>query len=335
MKNRIQIFKNLTAFAAVVLLFCTDASAQFSIKSMQERSGHKPLPQLDNKPNNPNDVLDKSYYDPAAAEARRKAIRKERNTIEFNASAETSLQQFENWTGSGSNNFYILTTIYFRHQYKKDKLTVDYRADANYGMNYIDNKLFKNKDEFKVSAMAGWTAHQNWSYSASTNFRSQFATGYKSRTDSTIVSKFMSPGYFDLAVGFTYAKQGSPFKVTLSPLGGNVVTVLDKAISEQGKYGVPVGESVHGKIGPSVDIYYDLSFGRKKSYRYRTNLYVFAGYTDMANPTFRWENTFDVRVSRFISVKLYGQLYYLKEASTAVQYQYSFMIGLKYVFKNK
>lgn len=67
------------------------------------------------------------YFDPAAERAKRLKLRKERNTIEFNASLETSLQQFEHWTGSGSNNFYALANIFFRHQYKKEKLSIDYR----------------------------------------------------------------------------------------------------------------------------------------------------------------------------------------------------------------
>ena len=69
-----------------------------------------------------------------------------------------------------------------------------------------------------------WEMHRNWSYSASINIRSQFSQGYKSRTEHILVSDFMSPGYFDIAAGFTYAKAGSPFKITLSPLGGNIVT---------------------------------------------------------------------------------------------------------------
>ena len=164
------------------------------------------------------------YFDPAAERAKRLKLRKERNTIEFNASLETSLQQFEHWTGSGSNNFYALANIFFRHQYKKEKLSIDYRADATYGMNFIDDAFFKNKDEFKINWQLGWEMHRNWSYSASINIRSQFSQGYKSRTEHILVSDFMSPGYFDIAAGFTYAKAGSPFKITLSPLGGNIVT---------------------------------------------------------------------------------------------------------------
>ncbi len=198
--------KHTLMIAAAVLLYCGSAHAQFTIR-----------PKIDSTLTIPHIVVeepfraaDNKYFDRAAWNAERRRLRKERNTVEFNASFETSLQQFENWTGSGTNNFYILSNLFFRHQYKKDKLTVDYGIEANYGMNFIDDKFFKNKDEFKINGMAGLVARKDWYYSASVHLRSQFTAGYKSRTDSTLVSRFMAPGYFDVGIGFTYKKEGSP-----------------------------------------------------------------------------------------------------------------------------
>ena len=74
---------------------------------------------------------------------------------------------------------------------------------------------------------------------------------------------------------------------------------------------------------------------RRSGYATAPTSISFSPYTEPDNPTVRWENTFEIRITKFISTKLYGQLYYRKEDSTALQYQYSFMIGLKYVFRNK
>lgn len=324
-------FRTACIAILMTLLSAGTVHAQFTIRKPAEASPQAPRV-FDGTPRvHPKNV----YFDPAAARAEKLRLRKERNTVEFNASLETSLQQFENWTGSGSNNFYALANLFFRHQYQKEKLSIDYRVDATYGMNFIDEAFFKNKDEFKISWQLGWTMHNSWSYSASANIRSQFTTGYKSRTERIVVSDFMSPGYFDLAGGFTYSRVGSPFKITLSPVGGNIVTVLDNRLSEEGAYGVKAGEKVSGKLGYSADIYFDRAFGRKEWMRYRSNLYAFMPYTEIDNPTIRWENTLEFRLTRFISTKLYGQLYYRKEDSSSIQYQYSFMIGLKYVFRNK
>lgn len=317
---------------ATALLCVGSASAQFTIKPQKDSIKIEPLQLIGNAPSG----LDKNFFDRAAHEAERRRLRKERNTVEFNASLETSLQQFENWTGSGTNNFYVLSNVFFRHQYKKNRISADYRTDINFGMNYIDGKLFKNKDEFRINAQLGLTAAGNWSYSMTSNLRSQFAPGKKSRTDETVVSKFMSPGYFDIAAGFTYSRKDFPLKVTLSPIGGNIITVLSREIADSDhSYGPARGERFSGGVGPSTDIYYDQTFGKKKSFRYRSNLYVFSPYNNFWNPTCRWENTVDIRLSKYISTKLYGQLFYLREASAKLQYQYSFMIGLKYTFKNK
>ena len=77
-------------------------------------------------------------------------------------------------------------------------------------MNFIDDAFFKNKDEFKINWQLAGRCTGNWSYSASINIRSQFSQGYKSRTEHILVSDFMSPGYFDIAAGFTYAKAAVP-----------------------------------------------------------------------------------------------------------------------------
>lgn len=321
----------LLVLAATLAAGTNVCRAQFTIRQSVDIAP----PEAEVSMNAPSRELRNVYFDPAVERLRRRRIRNERNTVEFNASLETALQQFENWTGSGSNNFYALGNLFFRHQYKKEKLFVDYRVDATYGMNFIDDAFFKNKDEFKINAQMGWTMHRSWSYSASVNIRSQFTESYLSRTDHTVVSRFMSPGYFDLAVGFTYYRQGSPFKATISPFGGNIVTVVDGDLSRQGAYGVTPGDKVLGQIGFSSELFFDKAFGRTKWLNYRTSIYGFVPYDDFSDPTFRWENTVELRITRLISTKLYGQMYYRRGDSPHMQFQYSMMIGLKYTFKNK
>lgn len=100
----------------------------------------------------------------------------------------------------------------------------------------------------KSSWQLGWEMHRQLVLlRLMINIRSQFSQGYKSRTEHILVSDFMSPGYFDIAAGFTYAKAGSPFKITLSPLGGNIVTVLNDMLPEDGRYGVPCRRTGHRK----------------------------------------------------------------------------------------
>lgn len=328
-------FRRLLLIAA--LLWCASGTgyAQFSIRKPAENMRQRPE-MLESAPQG---SLKNVYYDPAAVRARKLRLRKERNTVEFDFSLEGSTQQFINWQSSGDNTIYSLASLFFRHQYKRDKLSSDTRVEATYGMNYTNNSLFKNKDEFKISWQLGWGLKGNWSYSASVNIRSQFSIGYESEEDHTLVSDFLSPGYFDVGGGFTYAPASFPLKITLSPISCNIVTVINETLSAQGKYGVSPGQKVLGHPGYSADVFFDKAFGKSGWFRYRTSLYTFVPYIAPKNITVRWENTVEFRISKYFSTKLYGQLYYRPEDfrpnTPELQYQYALMIGLKYTFRNK
>lgn len=276
--------------------------------------------------------LENDYYDHAAWLAERRRIRKERNTFEFQSTFQTSALQFENWTAGGNNTFSGLATLFMRHQYKYKKFASDLTVNARYGINYIDNTPFKNVDEVKIKELLSWDIKGSWSYSVTINFHTQLSDGFVSRTDNTLKSSFMAPGYFDVSGGFTYAPKEAPYKVTLSPIAGNMVSMLDERLYEQGLNGVPAGDKVYSMIGPSINISYDKHFF-KKLLRYRATLY---GFTNLASPpTVRWDNTVDVNLSKYISIQLYGVVYYLHSASPKPQYQYSATVGLSYKFKNK
>ncbi len=278
-------------------------------------------------------TIDNRFFSLARWKAERRALRRQRNSIEFNASLTASQTQFVNWQAGGENTFSARSTLSYRHLYKIDKFNFDYRFDARYGMNYIQDKMFKNEDEFKFSIQAGWQMYRNWSYAMTVNLRSQFTEGYRSRTDNTVVSRFMAPGYLDVAVGFNWKRQGSPWDITISPASGKITMVLDDRLSETGTAGVPKGEKTKGQLGPSLQIYFDKEFF-KKVCRYKSNLYSFTNIKK--RPTVRWENTLEIKATKLLTTKLYGLMNY--DCSTGTdkpQYNYSISVGLAYTIKNK
>ena len=101
--------------------------------------------------------------------------------------------------------------------------------------------------------------------------------------------------------------------------------------------------------GSSIQIDFDRTFGKKGIFRYRTTLYSFYGwinelvqqspknrglYEHLA-PNVRWENTIDIKATKYFSTQLYFQLYYNKAQSASVQTQTILGVGLSYTFKNK
>lgn len=126
--------------------------------------------------------------------------------------------------------------------------------------------------------------------------------------------------------------------------------------------------------GSSIQIDFDRTFGRTKCLRYRTTLFSFYGwitnigldnkirnYHDWLDayekwadpddpsvghtikdkpalpihPTVRWENTLDIKATKFLTTTLSFQLYYNRAQHTAIQTKTLLSVGLSYTFKNK
>ena len=324
--------KYVVLFLLALVGASEEVVAQYTILRAQPQREEVAQPALRGITRNEVEVLSNDYYDHAAWVAERNRIRKERNLFEVEWSFQTSALQFENWTAGGDNTFSGLATLFAHHRYKVSKFTHDLTVNARYGMNYIDETPFKNVDELKISEVMSWDIQGSWSYSATLNFRTQFGDGFASRTDQTLISAIMSPGFLDVSVGFTFAPSGAPYKITLSPIAGNMITMLDERLYEQGLNGVPAGDRVYSSIGPSINASFDKRFWGEKM-RYRSTLYAFTNFA--SPPTCRWDNWLDVTLSKYLSIKLYGVVYYLHSASPKAQYQYSATLGLSYKFRNK
>ncbi len=126
--------------------------------------------------------------------------------------------------------------------------------------------------------------------------------------------------------------------------------------------------------GSSIQIDFDRTFGKSGVLRYRTTLYSFFGWisdigqknrisdyseyldayekwqnpddttvgheiTDKPrlpiHPTVRWENTIDIKATKYLSTTLSFQLYYNRAQNVSVQTRTLLSVGLSYTFKNK
>ena len=349
--------KRLYALILIATLCSVNAMAQVSIdevKSNNEKAEFK----NEMKTND----LDAEYYSEAKERAERLAIRKERNTVDFSANLHGSLTAFsKSWQAAGDNTVTILASLNFLHTYKKDRFTLSNAASAKFGYNNMKMDLngkqkgvwFKNVDEIALSTSPQWALVKNWSYGANVKFRTQFAPGYGARGDKQLgnqrVSNFMTPGYLDASLGFTYIlpSEKFPLKVNLAPIA--MSTTFRDDLSTSKDYGVLHG---HSKVegGLSVQLDFDKTWGKNGWLRYRTTAYSFYGWiTDLSQvakaedksayehivPTLRWENTIDIKATKYISTQIYVQLYYNKAETKLLQVSSMLSVGLTYTFKNK
>ena len=294
------------------------------------------------------------------SEAKRRAERilrrQERNTVDFTANLHGSLTAFsKSWQAAGDNTITVLANLNFLHTYKQGRFTLTNTAAAKFGYNNTKIDLngeqrgvwFKNVDEIALSTSPQWALVKNWSYGANVKFRTQFAPGYEARGDKQLgnqrVSNFMTPGYLDASLGFTYIlpSERFPLKVNLAPIAMSATYRIDQGTSKDYGVAAPLRQKYEG--GLSVQLDFDKTRGKNGWLRYRTTAYSFYGWitglssktiSDIA-PTLRWENTFDIKATKYISTQIYVQLYYNKAEYQKLQLQSMLSVGLTYTFKNK
>ena len=294
--------------------------------------------------------VEAEYFSEATYRAERRAIRKERNFVDFSANLHGSLTAFsESWVAAGENTITLLANINFLHTYKKDRFSLTNTASAKFGYNNMKMEIdgvqrgvwFKNVDEIAISTAPQWDMVKNWSYGANIKFRTQFAPGYATRGGEERVSNFMTPGYLDASVGFTYVLPSKkfPLKVNLSPLAMSATYRHDPTTSKD--YGVAEGHRSKYEGGISLQLDFDRTWGKNGWLRYRTTAYSFYGWITAISrkesivPTVRWENTIDIKATKYISTQIYFQLYYNKQEIDKLQVSSMLSVGLTYTFKNK
>ena len=286
-------------FSLAALTATERAAAQFTIDNVKTRPTSKEV--VNHKDTVTRSEVSTEYFNQARYRAERAAIRKERNKFEFTASIQGTMTAYNDaWieNSGGDNAVAALAKVLLKHNYKKGKFTIDNKIDAKFGYNrmkvettlddgLVDNKgvWFKNQDEFLLETKPAIKFSQNWDFSSIIKFRSQFASGYKSRTEQELEhrkSAMFAPAYFDVSLGLTYScpKKGFPIKINLAPLAMNSTFVNSELVRQNGYlYGlVSADKTSKWEGGSSVQIDFDRKWGKREWFRYRTTLYSFSGW---------------------------------------------------------
>ncbi len=399
--------KRFFAFLAISASACVGiASAQATVESAT------PQEQVTFANEVKTDNAAPAFQSEAQLKAEKLALRKERNTIEFNATLNASLSHFNEYWRSVNGNTNSLTgvgNILFTHTYKKDKFTIGTKVTGKLGYTYnfteaeSDSSITKSQDEWFIQTSPAYVLSKSWNVGGSVSMRSQFANGTKKDWGAGEVpsSQFFAPAYFIASLGVTYVCPNAkfPIKVNIAPLSMNATFVTSEAVrayyfadksandanfrdvdgntltydqylankdlmsldNQNTPYVYGLTLANHNKRfegGSSIQIDFDKTFGKKGIFRYRTTLYSFYGWinevaqqneskrwnaTHADNPlnyehiapTVRWENTIDIKATKYFSTQFYFQLYYNKAQNAKVQTQTVLGVGLAYTFKNK
>jgi hypothetical protein len=262
--------------------------------------------------------------------------------INFN---QVSLSQ---WAPGGDNNLSLSSAVNLFAIYADGKTIWDNSLDLAYALvKTSSGPIRKSDDKIDFTSKYGYQIGDGkWYYAGLVNFKSQFAEGFIYPDDSNVVSKFMSPAYLTLAIGFTY-KPSDYFQIFLSPATGKWTFVNDQTLADAGAYGVkmatldagglPVagtGENIRSEFGA----YLNMKFKKDimENITFSTKLELFNNYTDedkdnAKNIDVNWETALMMKVNKFITASIIAQLVY--DANVVERTQYKQVIGVGFGYK--
>ncbi len=212
-----------------------------------------------------------------------RSIRKEADTSYWNWKTgglynfNLSQSSLSNWA-AGGDNFNLAFTSYFNYYafYQKTKHSWDNNIDLNLG--YMQSSNLggrKNDDRFDFISKYGYKIDSvgQLYVSGLFNMRSQLFDGYAfSGNNPSFISSFLSPAYIILSAGVDY-KPNNKLSIFFSPLTSRSTLVLNKILSEQGKYGVDTGKNFKRETGLFVTVNYINNITPTINYRGRADFF--------------------------------------------------------------
>jgi len=271
--------------------------------------------------------------------AERRRVRKERNSFELKLNLSANQTYYDNWAKGGSNFLNINSSIYAKHIYKKERLSLTSYLDAGLGVNLIDSTTYKNSDKLILDFSANWNISEAWSYSGQLRGETQFMDGYKNHTDTILRSTFMSPGTVTVAFGFTYAPKNTGLKASISPIGGKMLFVLNDTLSKQGLNGIEKGKHIKSTLGSNIKIEFNRDFGKQKQINYRTTANGFYDYR--ISPQVTWTNVLTLKATKWLATTVKWDLIYDESVTKGLregeylQCKYEIGVGLQFNYNSK
>jgi hypothetical protein len=221
---------------------------------------------------------------------------------------------FSNWAAGGENSLGLDAALNLKANYRKGRHAWVNSLDLAYGFQYLgigDNAEFrKTNDKLEFNTAYGYqiTEKGKWLYTGLVNFKTQFAPGFSYPDDSTVISKFMAPGYLLAGLGITYA----PVKWVyfyLSPASVRMTFVYDDSLSAQGQFGVDPGKNIKTEFGAyfRADMNKDLA----KNINLASTLELYTNYLkDFGNIDVNWNVLLTMKVNKWLAASINTQLIY-------------------------
>lgn len=220
---------------------------------------------------------------------------------------------FVNWNAGGRNNISLNAAVRASALYNKKKW--NWSSDLSLafgGIKYLDESevlnLQKTDDRIDLSSIVGMRISKRYLISLNIGFKTQFADGFTYPNDSLAVSRFMAPGYLNIALGTDYIKDPK-FSIFGSPFAAKTTFVLDDSLSSIGAFGVDKGARVRHEFGAFVKIKWNAEI--MKNIELKSKIELFSNYiNNPQNIDVNAELAFVFRVNSLFSATAQWNLVY-------------------------
>jgi len=244
------------------------------------------------------------------------------------AFGQTSLH---NWVAGGNNTVSGDFVFNVSINYLNDKVFWDNSLLAEYGLVYSSvSDWMKAGDKLNLTSIAGRKVSKTWAIAALLNFYTQFTKGYNYPDKAHYISTFMSPGYLDVALGFSY-KPNKKYSVFLSPISERAIFVLNDSLSKKGAFGVDPGKKTKFEPGAYLLATTNQTFSSNLSLI--STLDLFTPYTkDFGNIDINWNLLLNYKINKLLTANLNTTLRYYDKEIHKVQFKEILGLGITYKF---
>jgi hypothetical protein len=242
----------------------------------------------------------------------------------------------KNWVQGGAELISLNLTGKLRARKEKERYIWQNLFEATYTLTKQgeQKRIRANTDDWRIITRYNWKLENNWAITMGITINSQFGPLYKVTVDpdtdeevATLTSDFFAPGFIWPSFGFTKMKKDI-WMISLMPVTGKIVTVLNDSLSDAGAFGVDPGEKFSIEAGFGIDAWIKTEIFKNMSIE--SDLNIFSHYYDMLHTDVRWNFTMRFKVNKFFSAFYQNNLIYDYNIVDKVQFKYTISLGFAY-----
>ena len=244
----------------------------------------------------------------------------------------------ENWYKGGESTKSLLSGFTWQIKYD-DKQKTQFEGKLEWKLGFITapsdtvHSYNANNDLLRLTSKLGYKAIQNWYYTLSAEFQTQFFSNYATNSDN-LVSALFSPATLNVGLGMDYkfVKDGKVnLSVLLNPINYTLYSIMDDRLDPT-KFNIKEGHKRENEIGSRINA--TLTWKIIPSLLWESKFSYTTNYEKVFS---EWENTFTFVVNKYLSTKLFMHGRYDDGVSkdpdeSYFQFQELFSFGLNYTW---